>query len=113
MGTIKINESQLHRIITEAIKRTLNEEMEWPFREDDEIWAQISKEGGMSWSDGNGTELKIEKETGKNGIPIYVVYDENGELEGYSKFLHKAQKYLHDAVVRVLDSPEEPTEEEY
>lgn len=115
MKTIRLNERQLRKIISEAVKKTLKEEMVWPFK-DDEIWAQIEKEGGMSWSDGNGLELRIEEGTDRNGSTIYCVFDENGELEGYSIYLHKAQRYLHDAVARLLDGEKgsvETPEEDY
>lgn len=100
MKTIRLNERRLRNIIKEAVKKTLNEEMGWPFRDDDEIWVQIAKEGGKSWTDEeNNIHLYIEEEEKPSGQKIYVVRDEEDGVIAYSQYLHKAQRSLHDAVV--------------
>lgn len=123
---IKINEEQLRKLIGVTVKKVINETilnpqdsgpddynaaptMDWPFEKDNEIWQEIAKEGGMSWTDGN-VEFKIVKEPDGG----YVVYDENGELSAASMYLHKAQKGLYAAVVNYLEREgSEPEDEEY
>ena len=119
---VRLNEWQLRKIIKSTIKKAINEStigkegfgdtynaadaMEWPFESGNDVWEEIAKEGGMSWSDGN-VEFKIVKEGN-----VYRVYGENGELIGHSMHLHKAQKGLYNAVVDYLEGQTDDTEEE-
>jgi len=101
--TIRLNENQLRKIISEAVKKALSEEPENRFKDDDEIWAQIEKEGGKSWTDeDSGLHLYIDETERHDGLKIYVVRDDEGGVFGYSQYLHKAQRSLYNAAVRLL-----------
>lgn len=118
---VRINEGQLRDMIKSAVRKTLSElhnpgmdgddynaveTMDWPFEKGNDVWEEIAKEGGMSWTDGD-THFKIVKNGDK-----YLVYDENDELMGSSAYLHKAQKYLYMAVVDYLEGLNPDDEDE-
>lgn len=98
-GTIKLNENQLKNIIKESVKKVLKES--W---QDDEIYAEIEKEGGMSWTDKeSGRHIYIEEYEKPNGMKVYLVCDEDGGIFAQSQYLHKAQRSLYNAAVKIQD----------
>ena len=109
---VKLNEEHIRKIIKEVVKKSLNEEMmdyEFPGCENDEIWCQIAKEGGLSYTNKErDIYFYIEEYPANNGDGyVYYVHDghdknENHWIEG-TGFLHKAQRTLYQLAGMALD----------
>jgi len=101
----------LNEIVDAIYEKVLNEirkygqtinESKWS---EDEVRAQIEREGGMSWTDEDlGLKFYIkERKSSKDGQPVYVVYDKDNNMVAASRYLEKAQRSLYNNVVVALE----------
>ena len=114
-STVRLNESQLKRIVMESVRKVMRE----GFVDDGDIMTQIEDEGGMSYTNEDmGIYLHIEKyERPNDGSILYLVIDDTKkELLASSKYLQKAQRSLYNAAVKAIEEQNmdnEPVDDEF